>query len=104
MQDHTADQLHIKVPHLQHPATGLAYHGKGLGQNLEQDSLLLRHAFFGVVDTFQPGRDPGPELQRLGAELFVRQSFHRRLERPGLFDLRRQPLDHAFVTGSENLG
>ncbi len=36
MQGHTADQLHIKVPHAKHPHAGLSNHGKGLGQQAVQ--------------------------------------------------------------------
>ena len=104
VQHHAADQLHVKVPHLQYPPASLAHHREGFGQNLVQHHFFFRYALFGVVDAIQPRGDAGAEFQRLGAQLVVRQSLHGRLERPGLFDHGRHPLDHAFVTGSENLG
>ena len=67
VQHHAADQLHVKMPHLQYPAAGLAHHGEGLGQNLVQHHFFFRDAFFGVVDAFQAGGDAGAELQGFGA-------------------------------------
>ena len=104
VQHHAADQLHVEVAHLQHPPACLAHHRKGFGQDLVQHHFLFGDAFFGVFNTLQPRGDAGAELQRLGAELFVRQSLHGRLERRGLLDRGRKPLDHAFVTSSEDLG
>jgi len=48
VEDHAAYQLHVKMPHLQYPAAGLAHYGEGLGQNLVQYHLFFRDAFFGV--------------------------------------------------------
>ncbi|CAI8367399.1 MAG: Uncharacterised protein [Synechococcus sp. MIT S9220] len=44
MQDHSADQLHIEMAHAQHPLSGFAHHGEGLGQNLIKNWTLVLKA------------------------------------------------------------
>ena len=45
-----------------------------------------------------------PELDGLGAELFVGEWLNRRIERVDLGDGRTQPLDFPFVLGADDLG
>ncbi|CAI8152819.1 MAG: Uncharacterised protein [Pseudidiomarina mangrovi] len=51
VQDHAANQLHIKVAHIEHPHTGLTHSGEGFWQNTVQASTignaLLKLAGFG---------------------------------------------------------
>ena len=67
VQHHAADQLHVEVAHLHGAPTGLADDCKGLGNQLFQRPLFGRLDFFLVRDSFEPGRDPGPELDCLVA-------------------------------------
>ena len=42
VQDHAADQLHVVVAHVEHPAAGLAHHRERLGQQLVERLALAR--------------------------------------------------------------
>ncbi len=44
MQNHTADQLHVEVPHLEHAPPSLAHDRKGFHQNVVEN-LLQRFVF-----------------------------------------------------------
>jgi uncharacterized protein (TIGR03437 family) len=54
VQDNTADQLHVEVPHVENAAAGFAAHGEGLDQQVVErlavgDPLLEFHGFLGQV-------------------------------------------------------
>ena len=115
MQHHAADQLHVEVAHVEHPAAGFADHGKRFHQNLVQrfvDGLgalvfeLLQAVGVGVRfvgNTGQALLDALPEFVRLGAQLVVRKLLHLRLKRIDSLDLRHQALQFALVLGPEDL-
>jgi hypothetical protein len=125
VQHQAADQLHVEMPHVEHAAPGLAHHGEGFGENLEQHFVLDAAALgVGRLDTVHVHRlalglglfrlplvefaralgNPAAEFLGLGAELFVAQRLHGRLERAYLLDDRRHALYFALVTGSKNFG
>ena len=85
MQHHAADQLHVEVAHVEHPAAGFADHRESFDQNLIQRFVdnfyalifeflqaigiglrFVRKASQTLLDTF-------PELIRFGAQLVVRK-------------------------------
>ncbi len=103
MQHHAADQLNVEVPHVQHAASGLANHSKGLLQNFVENFLqsfvLLFFKLFLLIeiglfptpsggaagrrflcDPAQPLLNALPEFVRLGAQFGVGE----------LLDLRAQ--------------
>ena len=87
MQHHAADQLHVEMPHPQHPAGRLAHHGEGFRQQIVQGGALPQ---------------PLAEFRGLAAQSLIRQSLHRGLM--GI-DLRYPPLirlQGAVVGVSEN--
>src|SRR5256885_4408737 len=45
VQDHTADQLHVEMAHVEHALRGLANHGEGLREELEERRFFRRIAF-----------------------------------------------------------
>ena len=89
VQHHAADQLHVEVPHVQHPPAGLADDGKRLDQQ--------------VVHRGAVG-DALAELGGLGAKLLVGEGADLRFERADLADARLQPLELTFVLGTDDLG
>ena len=85
---HAADQLHIKVPHLEHSLARLPHGGKGLGeQRVERGAGLMTSA----------------ELLRLCCQSGVVQGFKSRLERVDL--LRNAPvlLQQSLVAATKYL-
>ena len=96
VQHHAADELHVEVPHVQHPAAGLADHGEGLGQHLVQ-ARAPGHARL-VLGSLAPQvgvrerRDRGLEPVDLGHVGLQTLQF------PGVLradDFREQFVDHA---------
>ena len=71
MQNHAADQLHVKVAHLHRPPPGLTHHCKGLWQNLFQRGLFRRLHLIFVRNSFKLCCNPGLERRRLRAQLLV---------------------------------
>ena len=115
VQHHAADQLHIKVPHVQNAAAGLAHYGKGFLQNLVQNdvcdfqSLLIElsqpiEVSVGLVGNLGDAvLNLLAELFGFGAQLVVGKLADLRLERIDRQDSRHHPLDLAFVLGAKNL-
>ena len=89
VQHHAAHQLDVEVPHVQHASPGLADHGERFRQQIVERSAV---------------GDALPELDGLGAELFVGERLNGRLERVDFRDERTQTLDFAFVLGADDLG
>ncbi len=104
VQHHAADQLNVKVAHVQDAAAAFAAHGKSLGQNLIQDGFAGSQTFSLVLNAVQPFFDACAKLSRLGAELLVRELFQLRLKRIDQAHVGSYPLDFPFVTGAKNLG
>ena len=116
VQHHAADQLHVEMPHVEDPASGLPGYGKRFHQQLVEDFFEGRIAlglnFFlavgiglGLVGNLgQPLLDTLAEFAGLGAQLGVRQLSHGRLERIDGLHLGHQALHFALVLGPENLG
>ena len=104
VQHHAADQLHVEVAHLHGAPAGLADDGEGLGQDLVEGCVFGGPDLIGVGDSFELGRDPGPELNGLVAQLLIGELLDLRLEGIDLGDHRRELLDGALVRGAENFG
>ena len=75
VQHHAADQLYVEVTHLDRAPAGLAHHCEDLGKNLVQGLALGRLHRLGVSDSFEPGRNPLPELDGFGPQLVVGKPF-----------------------------
>ncbi len=115
VQHHAADQLHVEVAHVEHPAPGFADHGEGFHQKLVKDLVdqlgaiifeLLEAIGIGVRLVGQTGQaflNALAEFVRLGAQLVVRELLHLRLKRTDGLDPRHQALQFALVLGPENL-
>jgi len=92
MQHHAADQLHVEVPHLQHPLAAFAHDRKGLGQQ-RVERLGLRAL-----------------AQRVGhrAQLGIGELLELRLERVDALHhtpvLLEEPVVAAAEEGGEELG
>ena len=102
VQHHAADQLHVEVPHLHRAPARLAHHREGLGQKLVQRLLLGRLDRFLVRNPFELRRNPRPELNRLRAQLLIRELLDLRLQSVDLRHDGHQPLDGTLVRGAEN--
>ena len=89
MQHVTADELDVEVPHVQHPAAGLADDGEGFGKQ--------------VVERLAVGKAL-TELGGLVAQLAVAERLDRRFERVDGLDDRADFLQLAFVLRAEDLG
>ncbi len=87
VQRDAADQLHVEVPHPQHPLRGLAHHRESLGQ----------HAI-----EWRAGRDLRLQLGSLGDKLGVGKSLHPRLERVDRLDGAAELLEEAVVAAAED--
>ena len=115
MQHHAADQLYVKVAHVEHTAAGFADDGEGFHQELVQDLVdgfgalvveLLEAIGIGVRFVGKAGQtllDALTEFVGLGAQLVVRELPHLRLESVDGLDLRHQALEFALVLGPEDL-
>ncbi len=126
MQHHAANQLHVKVAHIEHPASRLAHHGKGFHQDfvehfLQRFVLLFFKCFLlvkiGIVvgsrlcclrllgpgDAAQPLLNALAEFIRLGAQLFVAELLNLRLQRVDGLHVGHQRLDHTLVLRAKNL-
>jgi hypothetical protein len=88
MQHHSAQELHVVVPHLERALAGFAAHCERLGQD-----VVERRA---VVELLL-------ELSRLGFDLGVAELRNFWLERIDRDDLGTQATDRPLVRGSEEL-
>ena len=88
VQDHPAHQLHVEVPHPQHPATGLAADRKRLRQDVVQGGALDQLA---------------PQCGRHGLELVVGLGCQAGFEVGDARDVRTHRAQNTSVLGSENL-
>src|SRR5215475_1993938 len=116
MQHHATDKLHVEVPHVEDPPTGLANYCKCLFENFVQNSfkhgIALRFVggqrlFFGRfvgLSVRNPLLDPRPELRGFRAELLIRELLHLRLKRADALHSWREPFDFALILGAEYLG
>ena len=68
-----ADQLHVEVAHLHGAPARLAHHRKRLGQKLLERLLLGRLDRVLVRNAFELLRNPRPKLNRLRAQLLIRE-------------------------------
>ena len=89
MKHHPADQLHVEMAHLQHPATCLAADCKRFRQN--------------IVELFT-SRDTLLECGRLGLQFCIGQFFNRRFERVNFTHCFLILLEQALVAAAKNLG
>jgi hypothetical protein len=96
--------INVEVAHLHSPPAGLAHHGEGFGQNLVQSRALGRLFGVRVGDAFEPGRNPLPEFNGLGAQLLVGKLFRIFFEGVDGGHNRHQPLDHPLVRSTKNFG
>jgi hypothetical protein len=128
MQDRTADQLHVKVTHVENAASGLAHYGEGFHREFIEDFLqcvvLLfldpLYAFgsffrFGVgnfgarkgcravAQAAQALLNALPELVRFGAQFGVGELLHLRLKGIDGRDSGLRVLDVPLVLGPEDL-
>ena len=124
MQHHSADQLHVEVPHIEHAPASLADHGEGLFQRLIQDlgqravtsGLYLLGAgasvlvLAGAVAICIMGVDlcklclyASAKLVRLGSQFRVAQFARLRLQRIDALHPRLHALDHALVGSPKHL-
>ena len=128
MQDHSTDQLHVEVPHVQNPTTCLAYNRECLFENFVQhflQSVVL--LFLSALDALRIGLVLGfrgtyqclssvacakaaeavcyflAELVGLGAQLFIRALLHLGLKRGNCSHTGQQALDFTLVLGAKNL-
>ena len=115
MQHHAADQLHVKVAHLENAAAGFADDGESFHQNLVQASLIqlarsssscFRRSRSASGSSGRSARrvlDASPKFVGLGAQLVVREPLHLLLKGVDGLDLRHQTLEFALVFGPEDL-
>jgi hypothetical protein len=115
VQDHPADQLHVKMAHIQDAAAGLAHHGKGFNKDFIerffQDPVALFFDLLGAVwisvrfilNLAETLLDALAKLVRLGAKLFVAGRLHLRFKRVNGLHVGHQALDFPLVLGSEDL-
>ena len=87
VEGEAADELHVEVPHPQHPPARLADDREGLGQDVVERLAL---------------REPFLELGRLGGERVVVEGLHLRLEGPDGRDDRSDGLELALVLRSDD--
>ena len=87
VQNHAADQLHVKRSQAQRPLGGLAHHREGRHQQAVEG---------------RAGGDLLPEFACLGAQLGVRQLADLGLERGDFSGARPQRLDAAIVGRAED--
>ena len=88
MQNHAAQQLHVKVPHADGAHARLAHDRKRFDQQ-----IVERFAVF----------QPFSEFNRFMPQLFVRELLHFGLQRVDLRHLRLQLFQFAFARGAEQL-
>ena len=89
MQYHPADQLHVKVPHVQCTLRYLAHHSKGSGQDIV-NRLTGGELFL--------------QFRRMRRELLIRHRLHRRFKAVDFLDSLGELLDKSFVPTTKNLG
>ena len=114
VEDHAADELDVEVAHADGAAAGLAHDGEGLGQDIGEGGFfggvdlspdLGRAGFDGVgrdrhaADSLGDAR---AKLNRLQAEIVVRERLDSGLKGVDLGDGGHQALDSAFVRGAED--
>ena len=129
VQDHAANQLHVKVAHVENTPSCLAHYRERLHQNfvenlLQRVVLLFFQALYAVNIVFlvrasrirlctpaavctsktaQSLLDPMPELIRFRPQFGVSQFLDLGLQRVDGVHVRRQRLDDTLVLGAENL-
>ena len=86
MERHTADQLHVEVPHTQRTHTRLAHHGKGFGEQLIE--------FFALIQA-------RAKLIGFGAQGVVIQRLHRFFKRTDAGDNFAHSFQLPVVTGAK---
>ena len=94
VQDHAADQLHVKVALADSALRGLAHDGEDRRQNLEHRLFALL-AVFDCADLRLPFGD-------FGAQFVVAQRGDLGLEPVDLLDVGTEPFDFAFVLRAED--
>lgn len=115
MQYHAADQLYVKVAHVEDTAAAFAYYSEGFHQKLVKGFVngfgpfvieLLEAIWIGIRFVANFGKailDALTEFVGLGTQLFVRELLHLRLEGIDGLDLRHQALQLTLVFGPEDL-
>ena len=115
VQYHSADQLHVKMTHVQHAPSSFADDGESFHEQFVQHFLdhqvavgfdLLLAVGIGVWlvgDVADTLLDVGAKLFGLGAQLFIRELFDLRFELVDSLDARQHALHFALVPGPENL-
>ena len=88
MQHHAADELNIKVAHLQGPLAGLAHGGEGLGQQVIQRLALAQTL---------------AELVGLGLQCGVVELFKLGLDGIDLLDGATKAFEQPVIATAENL-
>jgi len=104
VQNHAANQLHVKVAHLHGTPARLAHHRESLRQDFVERLLFGGLALIGVLDSLQTGSNPLAELNGLCPQLLIGKHLGIRFQRADHRNDRHQPLDQAFVRCTENLG
>ncbi len=89
VQRHAADELHVEVAHLHDALGALAYHGKGLRQQVIQRAALL-HAL--------------AELLRFGPQVLVAQCLELGLQRIDAGHRLAVLLEKPVIAAAENFG
>ena len=89
VQNHAADQLHVKMTHAQHALGSLAYHREGFVQQ--------------AVQAFSVGKSR-LEFRRLGAQLLVAELGDLRFERVDTHHILLQAFEQTAVAAAEYLG
>ena len=88
MQNHAADQLHVKMAHAHDPLAGFTHDSKGLTQQ------VIKHLAVGKSL---------PEFVRLGTKFIVTQRSHALFKRADRFHLRAHALDQSGVSAAKQL-
>ena len=103
VQNHAADELHVEMPHVQHPPSAFTHDGERLRENFIEHLLLCSSALLSIADSFDDSGDPRLELLSLRPKRVVGELLHLRLERVDSLNARQQALHHALVIGPKYL-
>ena len=115
MEDHAADQLNVKVPHIENTPPSFTNYGESFYQDLVENLIkglpalvfeLLEAVGIGVGlvgNLVQTLGNLLPKFVRLGTQLIIAERLHGRLQRTDGLDIWPQALEFALVFGPEDL-
>ena len=94
VQHHSAHELDVEVPHVEHAAARFADDGKGFGQKIVDRRR---------VSVIAGGGHPGAELDGLRPQLLVGERLHRGFERVDFGNDRPKPFQLTLVLSPNDL-